>query len=95
MNKQDIIDLMASSAGITKVAAEKALTTFTETITGTLKEKGKVSIAGFGSFETSERAAREGINPQTLKRISISASTVPKFKASKALKEAINKRDEA
>ena len=93
MNKQDLIDLIASSADITKVAAEKALTTFTESITGTLKEKGKVSIAGFGSFETSERAARDGVNPQTLKPISIPAATVAKFKASKALKEAINERD--
>ena len=90
MNKQDMIDVIATSADITKAAAEKALNSFTETVTGVLKEKGKVSLAGFGSFETSERSAREGINPQTRQPISIPASTVAKFKASKALKEAIN-----
>ena len=90
MNKQELIDIISASADITKVAAEKALNTFTDTITKTLQEKGKVSIAGFGSFETSERAAREGINPQTRQPISIPASTVAKFKASKALKEAVN-----
>jgi len=90
MNKHELIDVIAASADITKVAAEKALNTFTETVTNTLKEKGKVSIAGFGSFETSERSAREGINPQTRQPISIPASTVAKFKASKSLKEAVN-----
>lgn len=90
MNKHDLIDVIAASADITKAAAEKAVNAFTESVTNTLKEKGKVSIAGFGSFETSERAAREGINPQNGQPIAIPAKTMAKFKASKVLKEAVN-----
>ena len=95
MNKQDLIDAIAEAASITKVAAEQALNTFTGTVTETLKTGGKVAIAGFGSFEPSQRSARTGRNPQTGEPIEIAASTVAKFKAGKALKDAINLKDNA
>jgi DNA-binding protein HU-beta len=90
MNKNDMIDAIASSAGITKVAAEKALSTFTSSVTSALKDGSEVSIAGFGKFEASRREERNGRNPKTGETILIKACTVPKFKAGKALKEAIN-----
>ena len=90
MNKQEMINAMAEAAEISKAAAERALNTFTDSVTTTLKDGGKVAIAGFGSWETSERAAREGRNPQTGEKLTINASTAAKFKAAKALKDALN-----
>ena len=65
---------------------------FTDTVAATLKKKDKVTLVGFGTFETKKRAARTGRNPQTGKEIKIKASTVPAFKAGKALKDAVNKK---
>ena len=90
MNKQDMITAMAEAAEISKAAAERALNTFTESVTATLKERGKVAIAGFGSWETSERPERVGRNPQTGESMTIAASTAAKFKPAKALKDTIN-----
>ena len=80
---------MAKEAGLTKADAEKALKAFTNTVSKELK-KGKVQLVGFGTFETSKRAARKGKNPATGEAIKIPAATVPKFKAGKALKDLVN-----
>ena len=71
--------------------AEKALVAFEEIVTEALKDGDKIQLVGFGTFEVAERAARTGINPQTKKAIKIDASKAPKFKAGKALKDAVNK----
>ncbi len=91
MNKSELIDAMASDAGITKAQAKAALDSFTSNVTKTLQKGGRVSLVGFGSFSTSERSAREGINPQTKKKIQIPAKTVAKFKPGSELADAVNK----
>ncbi len=84
---------MAKASGLSKKDAEKALNAFTETVGAELKKKdGKVQLVGFGTFETSKRAARTGRNPQTGKEIKIAASVAPKFKPGKALKDLVNKK---
>ena len=91
MNKSDLIDAMAADAGITKAQAKAALDSFTDNVTKSLKGGGRVSLVGFGSFSTSKRSAREGINPQTKKKIKIAAKTVAKFKPGSELATAVNK----
>lgn len=90
MNKHELIDIMANSANISKAAAESALNAFLDTVMGTLKEGGKVSIIGFGNWETSHRAARTGRNPQTGEVIQIPEAVIPKFKAGKKFKDMVN-----
>lgn len=90
MNKVELVASMAERAELTKVDAEKALKAFIDVVTEEMKNKGKVQLVGFGTFETTERAARTGRNPQTGEVIEIGASTSPKFKAGKALKDAVN-----
>lgn len=90
MNKTEFISAMSEKSELTKVDTEKALKAFIDTVTEELKNKGKVQLVGFGTFETSERAARTGRNPQTGETIEIKASTSPKFKAGKALKDIVN-----
>ena len=90
MNKTELISAMSEKSELTKVDTEKALKAFIDTVTEELRNKGKVQLVGFGTFETSERAARTGRNPQTGETIEIKASTSPKFKASKALKDIVN-----
>ena len=90
MNKTEIVAAMADSTGLSKKDAEKALKAFTDIVAKELKQGGKVQLVGFGTFEVSERAAREGRNPQTGKVMKIKASKAPKFKAGKALKDAVN-----
>ena len=90
MNKSELIDAMAKESGLSKKDSEKALKAFMDTVAATLKKKDKVTLVGFGTFETKKRAARTGRNPQTGKEIKIAASVAPKFKAGKALKEAVN-----
>ncbi len=80
---------MAEKAELSKKDAEKALTTFTNIVADTLVDGDKVSITGFGTFEVTERAERQGRNPATGEAITIAASKSPKFKAGKALKEAV------
>lgn len=89
MNKTELITGMAEKAEISKKDAEKALNAFTNIVADTLVDGDKVSITGFGTFEVVERAARTGRNPQTGESIQIQASKSPKFKAGKALKNAI------
>lgn len=90
MNKSDLIDAMAEDAGITKAAAKKALESFLDNVTKSLKKGDRVSFVGFGSFSVSKRAAREGRNPQTGKTIKIAAKNVVKFKAGSDLSGAVN-----
>ena len=90
MNKTELIAAVAEQAGISKKDAEKALKAFTDVVAEELKNGGKVQLVGFGTFEVSERAEREGRNPQTKKTITIPASKAPKFKAGKALKDMVN-----
>lgn len=90
MNKTELIAAIAEQAEISKKDAEKALKAFVDVVTEQLKEGEKVQLVGFGTFEVSERAAREGRNPQTGKTMKISACKAPKFKAGKALKDAVN-----
>ena len=90
MNKTDLVAAMAEQAGVSKKDAEKALKAFTDIVTDELKKGQKVQLVGFGTFEVSERAAREGRNPATRKPIKIPASKAPKFKAGKAFKDALN-----
>ena len=90
MTKIELVAAMAEKAGLTKKDAEAALKAFTDVVTDELKKGEKVALVGFGTFEVSERAAREGRNPQTGDTIQIAASKAPKFKAGKALKDAIN-----
>ena len=88
MNKTELVAAIADQAGITKKDAEKAVKAFTDVVTKQLKKGEK--IVGFGTFEVVKRAAREGRNPQTGKAMKIKASKAPKFKAGKALKDALN-----
>ena len=90
MNKTELVAAMAEQAQISKKDAEAALKAFTETVAEELKKGEKIALVGFGTFEVSERAAREGRNPQTGEVMSIAASKAPKFKAGKALKDLVN-----
>ena len=90
MNKTELIVAIAEKAEISKKDAEKALKAFTDVVAEELKEGGKVQLVGFGTFEVSEREAREGRNPQTGEPMKIAASKAPKFKAGKALKDTVN-----
>src|SRR3990167_6014368 len=90
-NRQDLVDLIAAQADISKAAAEIALTTFIDTITDTLADGGKVAIVNFGSFESTQRKARTGRNPRTGEEMKIPAWVIAKFKAGKRLKDAVNK----
>ena len=90
MNKTELTTAMAEQAGISKKDAEKALKAFTDVVTDELKKGGEVQLVGFGTFEVSERAAREGRNPQTNEPLQLPASKAPKFKAGKALKDMLN-----
>ena len=83
MNKSELIDHMAESAGISKTEATKALDAFTSGITATLKGGDSVTLVGFGTFSVSDRSARNGRNPQTGETIKIAARRVPRFKAGK------------
>ncbi len=90
MNKTEVIAAIAEKSGLTKKDAEKALKAFTDTVAEELQNGGKIQIVGFGTYEVSERAAREGRNPQTGETMSIAASKSVKFKAGKALKDSLN-----
>jgi DNA-binding protein HU-beta len=83
MNKAELIDKIAKDAGVTKVQANDALDSFTNAVVATLKKGDRVTLVGFGTFSVSERAARNGRNPQTGAVIKIKARKVPKFKAGK------------
>jgi DNA-binding protein HU-beta len=90
VNKQEMIDNIATSADITKAAAGRALDAVIDSITDSLKQGDSVVLVGFGTFSVRDRAARTGRNPQTGAEIQIAAAKVPAFKAGKALKDAVN-----
>ena len=90
MNKTELVAAIAEQAEISKKDAEKALKAFTDVVAEELKKGEKIQLVGFGTFEVSERAAREGRNPQTGETMKIAASKSPKFKAGKALKDSLN-----
>lgn len=90
MNKTELIAAIAGQAEVSKKDAEKVLKAFTDVVAEELKNGGKVQLVGFGTFEVSERAAREGRNPLTGEAMQIAASKSPKFKAGKALKDMMN-----
>jgi DNA-binding protein HU-beta len=89
LTKADLVAEMAKAAGITKASAEKALGSFTKSISKSLSKGGKVTLVGFGTFSVRERRARKGRNPQTGKEMMLRAKKVPKFSPGKALKSAI------
>ncbi len=90
MNKMQLIEAIANEADVTKATAASCLDAFINAVTKTLKKKGEVRLVGFGTFATTKRKATTGRNPQTGAEIKIPASVQPKFKAGKALKEALN-----
>ena len=91
MNKAELITSMAEKSQLTKKDAESALKAFIDSVQEALENGDKVQLIGFGTFETRERAAREGRNPRTKDTITIPASTVPVFKAGKEFKDRVNK----
>lgn len=90
MNKTELVAAMAEQTNLSKKDAEAALKAFVDVVSEELKKGEKVQLVGFGTFEVSERAAREGRNPQTGATMKIEACKVPKFKPGKALKDAVN-----
>ena len=90
MNKKELVDYIANNAGLEKKQAAAALDATLSGITETLGKKDKVTLLGFGTFSTSDRAERQGKNPQTGKTMTIPAKTVVKFKAGKALGDEVN-----
>lgn len=89
MNKSELIEKIATDAELTKASAGRALDAFIDAVTEGLKDGGKISLVGFGTFEVRERAERTGRNPKTGAEIKIAAAKVPAFKAGKALKDAV------
>jgi len=89
VTKQEFVDRIADKAQLSKRDAGKAVDAFLEAITETLRVGGDVSFTGFGKFSTSNRAARQGVNPRTGERVQIAASRVPKFSAGSQLKQAV------
>ncbi len=90
MTKPELVKAVAEETGLTTKDAEKAVAAMLGAITDELVHGGKVQLIGFGTFEVSERAAREGRNPQTGETVQIAASKAPKFKPGKALKDLLN-----
>ena len=90
MNRTELVAAMAEKTQLSKKDAEAALKAFVDVVSEEMKKGEKVQLVGFGTFEVSERAAREGRNPQTGETMTIAASKTPKFKAGKALKDLVN-----
>ena len=89
MNKDQLLDALATKAGVTKKQAGDVLDAFTETVTSALSSGDSVALTGFGNFTVSHRAARAGVNPKTGEKLQIPAMDVPKCKAGKGLKDAV------
>lgn len=90
MNKTELVAAVAEQAGLSRKDAEAAVKAFTDVVDDALKNGDKIQLVGFGTFEVSERAAREGRNPKTGESMKIEACKTPKFKAGKALKDLVN-----
>ncbi|MEP7162414.1 MAG: HU family DNA-binding protein [Candidatus Moraniibacteriota bacterium] len=89
MNKDTLVHSLVDKTELSKKDVEMVLEAFIDTVTAELRSGNKVTLTGFGTFKVSNRASREGINPQTKAKITIPAMTVPKFTAGKTLKEAV------
>ena len=89
MTKQEFVDKVATKSGLTRRDAGKAVEAVLDSITEALKSRQDVNFTGFGKFSTSDRAARQGVNPRTKEKVTIPAATVPKFSAGSALKSAV------
>ena len=90
MNKHELIESIATQTGLSKADAGRALDATFDAITGALTQEDRVAVPGFGTFQTSKRAARTGRNPQTGATIKIKARTAVSFKAASKLKDAVN-----
>ena len=90
MNKTELVAAIAEKTELSKKDSEKALKAFIDVVTEELQKGEKIQLVGFGTFEVAERAAREGRTPLTGEKMQIEASKAPKFKAGKALKDAVN-----
>ena len=90
MNKSELVAAIAEKTELSKKDSEKALKAFVDVVTEELAKGEKIQLVGFGTFSVAQRAAREGRNPQTNETMTIAASKAPKFKAGKALKDAVN-----
>lgn len=90
MTKTELVNAIAEKSELSKSDSEKALKAFVDTVTEVLQQGDKIAMVGFGTFSVGDRAARVGKNPQTGAAINIPAAKVPKFKAGKALKDAVN-----
>jgi DNA-binding protein HU-beta len=90
MNKNELVEAVASEASLSKADASRAVDAVVSSITGAMKRGDSVSVLGFGTFTVRDRAARTGRNPRTGEEIQIAASKNPAFKAGKALKDAVN-----
>ena len=90
MNKTELIEHIAKSADISKAAAARSLDAVIDAVTTSLKNNDSVTLVGFGTFSVGERAARSGRNPRTGEGIKIKSAKVPKFRAGKLLKDAVN-----
>ena len=91
MNKSELRDAVAEACGLSGAQADKAVNAVIDSIASALAAGDKVTLPGFGTFETRERAARQGRNPQTGEAMEIAASTTPAFKAGSQLKQAVNR----
>ena len=89
MTRDNLVEQMASKAGVTKTQADGVLRAFIEVVSATLSKGDSIALTGFGTFQISHRAARQGVNPRTGEKLQIPAMNVPKFKAGKALKQAV------
>ena len=89
MTKSELIEAIAQEAGLSKAAAAKALDATTNAVTNALKNGDTVTLVGFGTFYVGERAERQGRNPKTGAPLTIAAAKTPKFRAGKALKDAL------
>jgi DNA-binding protein HU-beta len=89
VTKQEFVDKVAAKSGLTRRDAGKAVEAVLDSITDALKSREDVAFTGFGKFSTSNRAARQGVNPRTKEKVTIPAATVPKFSAGSALKSAV------
>lgn len=90
MNKTELVAAIAERTDLTKKDADQAIRAFVDVVGDELSKGGKIQLAGFGTFDVTERAAREGINPRTKEPLHIPACKLPKFKAMKSLKDKVN-----
>ena len=89
MNKRELVEAVSDKTGITKKKTGNVVDAVTETITDTLSQGEKITLVGFGTFQVRQREERKGVNPQTKEALTIPAKEIPKFKAGKELRKAV------